>query len=150
MTLKAYQKGGLDEIIHYAVTQCRLGHMVMAATEKGVCCVSFAHTQTQALIDLRTEFPKAMLMPSQAKQALDDWIDLLKAYIDTDAPRPDLPLDIRGTVFQKKVWSLLLTLKDDEVIAYNELAQRIDAPKAVRAAASTCARNRIAVLIPCP
>jgi AraC family transcriptional regulator, regulatory protein of adaptative response / methylated-DNA-[protein]-cysteine methyltransferase len=149
MGLKAYQKGGAGEHITYAIALTRLGYLLMAATQKGVVCVQFAD-EPQALIDgLHKEFPKAAIEPSDAGDFLKAWLDALEAYLEQDGPRPDLPLDLRGTLFQHKVWRLLTSLRDGETLTYAQLAQRIGAPKAVRAAASSCAANRIAVLVPC-
>jgi AraC family transcriptional regulator of adaptative response/methylated-DNA-[protein]-cysteine methyltransferase len=80
---------------------------------------------------------------------LDAWIEALEAHIAGDAPRPDLPLDLRGTAFQIRVWRFLLRVPEGRVLSYAELAAGIGVPKAIRAAASACAANRIAVLVPC-
>jgi AraC family transcriptional regulator of adaptative response/methylated-DNA-[protein]-cysteine methyltransferase len=100
---------------------------------------------------LEMEFPNAMLNASLAQYApeLDAWIEALDKHISEGAPRPDLPLDMRGTVFQMKVWQFLLSIQEGDVLSYSELAAQIDKPKAARAVASACARNRIGVLIPC-
>jgi AraC family transcriptional regulator of adaptative response/methylated-DNA-[protein]-cysteine methyltransferase len=100
---------------------------------------------------LRDEFPRAELQAyqGQAGPQLERWIDALNAYIQNKQPRPEIPLDLQGTAFQIKVWEFLLSLEDGDVISYSELAQGIDKPRAVRAAASACGANRIAVLVPC-
>lgn len=151
MSPKAYKDGGTGEVIHYAVRQTQLGFMLMAATEKGVCFVQFADDETALLTQLQVEFPKAQLTLSLAKDSveLDHWIDALEQHIDQGAPRPELPLDIRGTVFQIQVWRFLLSIQDGSTVSYADVAVGIDKPKAVRAAASACGKNRIAVLIPC-
>jgi AraC family transcriptional regulator, regulatory protein of adaptative response / methylated-DNA-[protein]-cysteine methyltransferase len=149
MSLGSYRKGGQGEDIHYAVRATALGALLMAATPKGVCAVLLADDAAQAMDELRKEFPRATLRASESGRALDDWMALVELFIDHAGPRPDLPLDLRGTVFQQKVWRLLTTLGDNERLTYSELAARIGAPKAVRAAASACAANRIALLVPC-
>jgi AraC family transcriptional regulator, regulatory protein of adaptative response / methylated-DNA-[protein]-cysteine methyltransferase len=149
MSLGSYRKGGQGEQIHYAVRRTSLGALLMAATDKGVCAVLLADDANAAFDELRGEFPQATLIPSEAGQALEDWMRLVELFIDHAGPRPDLPLDLRGTVFQQKVWRLLTTLGENERLTYSELAMRIGAPKAVRAAASACAANRIALLVPC-
>jgi len=103
------------------------------------------------LQQLQREFPQAELRQydDDSSQQLDQWIEALNAYIQNKQPRPELPLDLQGTAFQIKVWEFLLSLEDGEVISYSELAQAIEKPKAVRAAASACAANKIAVLVPC-
>jgi AraC family transcriptional regulator of adaptative response/methylated-DNA-[protein]-cysteine methyltransferase len=80
---------------------------------------------------------------------LDAWIQAVEAHIAGTARRPDLPLDLRGTAFQIRVWRFLLQVPEGDVISYTELAAGVGAPKAARAAASACAANRIAVLVPC-
>lgn len=151
MTPNAYRAGGAGEQISYACRSTALGLMMMAATEKGICFVQFDEDETALFEKLQMEFPKAQLSSSAAQNApeLDLWMWALNQHISQDAPRPDLPLDIRGTAFQMQVWQFLLSIKEGDVLSYTELAQKIDKPKAVRAVASACAKNRIGVLIPC-
>lgn len=151
MTPRAYRAGGAGETIAYVCRETALGPTMMAATERGVCFVQFASDPETLLEQLRGEFPKATLVasPAQHTPELDDWIEALDAHIGHGAPRPDLPLDLRGTAFQMKVWRFLLSVREGEVISYAELAARIAKPTAVRAAASACAANRIGVLVPC-
>lgn len=151
MTPKAYRSGGTGETISYACRDTALGLMIMAATERGVCFAQFGENMETLLEQLRAEFPKAKLSASPAQDApeLDAWIEALDAHISQGAPRPDLPLDLRGTAFQIKVWRFLLSVREGDVISYGELAARIKKPKAVRSVASACAANRIGVLVPC-
>ena len=151
MTPKRYRAGGEGETLSWACRDTTLGPILMAATDRGVCFAQFGSDCETLQQQLRAEFPRAELEHYQAasSQQLDQWIDALDAYIQNKQPRPELPLDLQGTAFQIKVWEFLLSLGDSEVISYAELAQGIDKPKAVRAAASACAANRIAVLVPC-
>lgn len=151
MTPKAYRAGGTGEAITYACRDTALGLMLMAATEKGVCFVQFGDDEESLFAKLHKEFPKAKFTASLAQYTpeLDAWVDALDKHISKGAPRPDLPLDLRGTAFQMKVWRFLLSVREGEVLSYGELAAQIDKPKAVRAVASACAVNRIGVLIPC-
>ena len=151
MTPKRYRAGGKGETLSWACRDTTLGPILMAATDRGVCFAQFGSDCETLLQQLRAEFPRAELKRYQAtsSQQLDQWIDALDAYIQNKQPRPELPLDLQGTAFQIKVWEFLLSLEDGDVISYAELAQGIDKPKAVRAAASACAANRIAVLVPC-
>ena len=151
MTPKAYRAGGAGEFISYVCRNSALGMIIMAATDKGVCSVQFGDTEKSLIDKLKQEFPKARLTASSAKESpeLDTWIKALDQHISEGAPRPDLPLDIRGTAFQIKVWQFLLSIQEGDVLSYGELAAHIDKPKAVRAVASACAKNRIGVLIPC-
>ncbi|WP_028111120.1 bifunctional DNA-binding transcriptional regulator/O6-methylguanine-DNA methyltransferase Ada [Ferrimonas futtsuensis] len=151
MTPKAYRAGGAGETITYACRTTALGLMAMAATDKGVCFVQFGENETSLISNLEAEFPKAELSTSPAQDApeLDAWMEALNQHISKGAPRPDLPLDMRGTAFQMKVWKFLLSIREGDVLSYSEVAKKIDKPKAVRAVASACAKNRIGVLIPC-
>lgn len=151
MTPSAYRAGGAGETIAYACRQTALGPLLMAATDRGVCFAQFGETEAELLGRLAEEFPAATRVASTmtASPELDAWIEAFDAHLAGSAPRPDLPLDLRGTAFQIKVWRFLLKVKPGDVLSYSELAAGIDAPKAVRAAASACAANRVAVLVPC-
>ncbi|MCP4982783.1 MAG: methylated-DNA--[protein]-cysteine S-methyltransferase [Gammaproteobacteria bacterium] len=151
MTPKRYRAGGKGETLTWACRETVLGPILMAATDRGVCFAQFGDCCEKLLQQLQKEFPQAELQLYRGKTShqLDQWIDALNAYIQNKQPRPELPLDLQGTAFQIKVWEFLLSLQDGDVISYSELAQGIDKPKAVRAAASACAVNRIAVLVPC-
>ncbi|GGB93870.1 hypothetical protein GCM10011352_19890 [Marinobacterium zhoushanense] len=151
MTPKAYRAGGEGETIAYACRTTALGPMLMAATDRGVCCVQFDDDEAVLLDKLRGEFPNAQLILSDAQHTpeLDAWIDALNRHIGEGTPCPELPLDMRGTAFQMKVWQFLLQIPQGDILSYGELAERMGQPKAVRAVASACARNRIGVLIPC-
>lgn len=151
MAPKAYRAGGADEVIAYAFRRTSLGLVAMAATDRGVCYVQFGDDEESLIACLKAEFPKAELVASPAQNApeLDAWMEALDQHISKGAPRPDLPLEMRGTAFQMKVWQFLLSIREGDVLSYSELAARIDKPKAVRAVASACGKNRIGVLIPC-
>ena len=152
MTPRAYRAGGAGETIATAWRNTALGTALMGATERGVCFVQFGKDLETLLEQLRGEFPNAELIASDAQEApeLDAWVEALDAHLlGQGAPRPDLPLDLRGTAFQMKVWRFLLSVREGEAISYGELASQIEAPRAVRAVASACAANRIAVLVPC-
>lgn len=151
MTPSAYRAGGRGEHIAYAVRNTALGIVLMAATARGVCFVHFGENEEALLQSLRSEYPHALVSRSAAEHApeLDTWIDALNAHISEHKPRPDIPLDMRGTAFQLRVWRFLLSIKEGDAVSYAETAAGIDKPRAVRAAASACAANNIAVLVPC-
>lgn len=151
MTPRAYRAGGAGETIAYAYRSTALGNALMAATGRGVCFVQFGKDLETLLEKLRGEFPNAEIIASGAQESpeLDAWVEALDAHLSQGAPRPELPLDLRGTAFQTKVWRFLLSVREGAVITYGELAARIDRPGAARAVASACAANRIAVLVPC-
>jgi AraC family transcriptional regulator of adaptative response/methylated-DNA-[protein]-cysteine methyltransferase len=151
MTPSAYRGGGTGETIYYAYRESALGPLMMGATDRGVCFAQFADCEADLLEQLRREFPNAELIrsPGQRGAELDAWITALDAHLAQNAPRPDVPLDLRGTAFQLKVWRFLLSIGEGDVVSYGELAEGIGRPKAFRAAASACGANRIGVLIPC-
>ncbi len=151
MTPKAYRAGGAGEVITYACRNTALGLMAMAATDRGVCFVQFGDDEPSLVRTLKDEFPNAEMsaLPAQDAPELDVWMEALDQHISKGAARPDLPLDMRGTAFQMKVWQFLLSIREGEVLSYSQLAEQIDKPKAVRAVASACAKNRIGVMIPC-
>jgi AraC family transcriptional regulator of adaptative response/methylated-DNA-[protein]-cysteine methyltransferase len=151
MTPKRYRAGGKGESLTWACRDTALGPILMAATDRGVCFAQFGTDCEMLQQQLQAEFPQAELQCYQhtSSPQLDQWIDALDAYIQNKQPRPEVPLDLQGTAFQIKVWEFLLSLADGDVISYAELAQGIDKPKAARAAASACAANRVAVLVPC-
>ncbi|MBB5321922.1 bifunctional transcriptional activator/DNA repair enzyme AdaA [Marinobacter oulmenensis] len=151
MPPRTYRAGGAGEVITYACRNTALGVMAMAATDKGVCFVQFGEDEVSLIDCLRTEFPHAELILSPAENApeLDAWMQALDEHLSEGAPSPSLPLDMRGTAFQVKVWRFLLSIREGEVLSYSDVAAGIDKPKAVRAVASACGKNRIGVLIPC-
>jgi AraC family transcriptional regulator of adaptative response/methylated-DNA-[protein]-cysteine methyltransferase len=151
MTPAAYRAGGAGEQIFYAYRNSSLGPLLMAATGRGVCFAQFGDSFDELLEQLQSEFPDAKFMESPGAEGpeLDKWIAALDAHVSQHAPRPDLPLDLRGTSFQLKVWQFLLSVREGDVLSYGELAREIDKPKAFRAVASACGANRVGVLVPC-
>ena len=151
MSPKAYRSSGIGEAISYACRNTELGALMMAATDKGVCFVMFGDNENQLLGHLQAEFPKADFTqsPDNGGEPLDLWMMALENHLKQGAPRPDIPLDLRGTAFQIKVWRFLLSIPKGDVLSYSEVAAAIGQPRAVRAAASACGKNRIAVLVPC-
>jgi AraC family transcriptional regulator, regulatory protein of adaptative response / methylated-DNA-[protein]-cysteine methyltransferase len=151
MSLSAYRAGGAAESIAYAARDTSLGPLLMAATERGVCFAQFGPSVASLIKQLNSEFPRATIAASDMSRSseLDLWIQALEAHIATSAPRPELPLDLRGTAFQLRVWKFLLGMPEGEVLSYSQVARSIGSPTAIRAVASGCAANRIAVLVPC-
>ena len=143
MTPTAWQDGGRGEMIRWATAQTDLGEMLVAATERGICRLSFDEGEEE----LRRRFPNAVIEPGGA-----DMADLLaRAVAAVNAPeRPhDLPLDIRGTAFQQAVWRELTQIPPGESLSYAALAARAGKPGAARAAGTACGANQVAILIPC-
>lgn len=161
MTLSAYRAGAAGEIIHWTARETRLGWLAMAATARGVCFAQFGASPSALEAELAREFPHATLVASdadapsrrtaspRATAPLDAWIDALDAHLARHAPAPELPLDLRGTAFQMRVWRFLQGIPLGETRAYADVAQAVGAPKATRAVGTACGANRVAVLVPC-
>jgi AraC family transcriptional regulator of adaptative response/methylated-DNA-[protein]-cysteine methyltransferase len=145
-----YQKGGRGERVRYAVCESAVGLVLMAATERGVCSVLLGDSEEALIAELDEEFSAADVRRSTADaDALAPWMRALQAHLAREASRPELPLDLRGTAFQLRVWRFLAQIPEGETRTYSQLADAIGAPSSVRAAAAACAANRHAVLIPC-
>ncbi|MET0279538.1 MAG: methylated-DNA--[protein]-cysteine S-methyltransferase [Steroidobacteraceae bacterium] len=138
--------GGQNERIRHAAAGTSLGPILVAATERGICMVEFG-AERALTEELRRRFPHAHV--EAADPHLSGWVKRVVAVIDGTAPDSDLPLDIRGTAFQTRVWQALTRLQPGETISYGELARRVDAATGARAVARACATNGIAVLVPC-
>lgn len=151
MTPKAYQKGGDGEQISYVHRESLLGPLMMAATDRGICFVMFGDSATSLLEQLTLEFPKAYLCPTKIDDnaLLDQWMIALEQHLADGTPLPNTPLDLRGTAFQIKVWQFLLSIPEGATVSYTDVAVGIEKPSAIRAAASACAKNKIALLVPC-
>lgn len=151
MTPRQYQKQGQGLLISYAHASTVLGKMLLAATERGICFIQFGRTQKEMLETLQDEFPKAQIqmMPQASAAEFGRWIEALDAYLAGSVEKLDLPLDMMGTAFQIKVWKFLQKIPRGSTWSYSELAEKIGNPKAVRAVASACARNNLAIVIPC-
>jgi AraC family transcriptional regulator of adaptative response/methylated-DNA-[protein]-cysteine methyltransferase len=147
MKAKAYQRGGAGETIRFALGQSSLGGLLVAVTDVGVCAVFLGDDPQALLDDLQRRFPKAELVGG------DRDFELLVAQVAGHMERPCepwmLPLDLRGTAFQLRVWKALQEIPAGRTATYAEIAARLGEPKAVRAVAGACAANKIAVAIPC-
>jgi AraC family transcriptional regulator of adaptative response/methylated-DNA-[protein]-cysteine methyltransferase len=151
MTPRQYRSGGAGLEISYATGMTPLGLACIGATDRGICFLQFGDDRETLLAQLAGEFPQAHLAPmrADAQGAFDAWMDALNAHLEGRTPDLDLPLDVRGTAFQVRVWNYLRSIPYGEVVSYAEAASAIDAPRATRAVASACAKNHIAVAIPC-
>lgn len=151
MTPQQYRARGKGVEISFATASTPLGPAMLGATDRGLCYLQFGDDEAQLLGQLRAEYPQATIERSAAEASAPfaHWVAALAAHLAGQAPRPELPLDIRGTAFQMRVWSFLQSIPGGELRAYAEVAQAIGAPRGARAVAAACAANRIAVLIPC-
>ncbi|ESQ84099.1 hypothetical protein AEAC466_10155 [Asticcacaulis sp. AC466] len=145
MTPTQFQRGGAGDI-RFAIGQCSLGAVLVAQSEKGICAITLGDDARALAADLQDRFPRANLIGADA--AFEATVAQVVGMIDGDQT-PDLPLDIRGTAFQQRVWQALRAIPPGETRSYSEVADAIGAPKAVRAVAGACAANALAVAIPC-
>ena len=147
MTPATYKKGGKDEMIRYTIADSRLGKLMVAATEKGVCQVSFGDTEDELREELTGEFFAAKI--EEGGESLADAVSAILRSLDGETAILTLPLDLRATAFQMRVWSELRKIPYGERRSYAEVAEKIGNPKAVRAVARACATNPIALVTPC-
>ena len=146
MTPTAWRAGGAGETIRHAVGDSGLGPVLVAATERGVCAILLGDDAAALLADLAGRFPQATLATADADFA--GWVAQVVAHVDGVADLA-LPLDIRGTAFQRRVWEALCRIPKGETRSYAELATALGQPGGARAVAGACAANRLAVAIPC-
>jgi AraC family transcriptional regulator, regulatory protein of adaptative response / methylated-DNA-[protein]-cysteine methyltransferase len=142
-----YRAGGNGAEIRYAVEPCWLGLALIAATDAGICALFFGDDEDALVEDLRERFPAATIEPGGT--ALDSHVRAVLRALEEPALAAKLPLDIRGTAFQQRVWEALRTVPAGRTATYSEIAAKIGNPRAVRAVATACATNPVAVAIPC-
>ena len=147
MTPSRYRAGGADEEIRFAVGQTSLGAILVASSGKGVAAILLGDDPDELVRNLQDRFPKAHLIG--ADRDYEGLIAKVVGLVETPGRGLNLPLDVRGTAFQQRVWQALQKVPAGETVSYAELARRIGSPKAVRAVASACAANNLAVAIPC-
>ena len=147
MTATQFRAGGKGTEIRFAVGECWLGAILVAATEKGVCAIEFGDDPENLVRAFQNRFPKARLIGGDKE--FEAQVARVVGLVEAPGRGVDLPLDIRGTAFQQRVWDAISAIPAGATATYAELARRIGAPKSVRAVASACASNAIAVAIPC-
>lgn len=147
MTPGDYRAGGSNASIRFAIAQCSLGALLVAQSARGVCAILLGEDPEALLHDLQDTFPKAELIGADA--AFEQLVAKVVGFIEAPALGLDLPLDLRGTAFQQRVWQALRSIPAGSTASYADIAQRIGAPKAVRAVAQACAANSLAVAVPC-
>ncbi len=142
-----FRAGGRKAEIRFAVAQCSLGSILVAATDRGVCAISMGDDPDELVRDLQDRFPRASL--AGGDQDFERTVARVVAFVESPGLGLDLPLDVRGTAFQQRVWQALRAIPAGETVSYTQIAERIGAPKAVRAVAQACGANALAVAIPC-
>jgi len=147
MTPSDYRAGGLHTAIRFAVGECSLGSILVAQSEKGVCAILLGDGPDALVRDLQDRFPRATLIGGDSR--FENVVARVVGLVETPAIGLDLPLDVRGTAFQQRVWRALRAIPAGATVSYADLAAKIGSPKAVRAVAQACAANPLAVAIPC-
>jgi AraC family transcriptional regulator, regulatory protein of adaptative response / methylated-DNA-[protein]-cysteine methyltransferase len=149
MTPSRYRAGGAGETIRHATGRSSLGVVLVAATERGVCAILLGSEPHALMSELRTRFPQAVMQEAEPQFA--NWVAQVVAIVDHPEHNRqlDLPLDIRGTAFQRRVWEVLRTIPPGRTLSYRDVATKLGSPAAVRAVAGACAANALAVAIPC-
>jgi AraC family transcriptional regulator of adaptative response/methylated-DNA-[protein]-cysteine methyltransferase len=147
MTPTRYRTGGSQTEIQFAVGQCSLGAILVAASTRGVCAILLGDDPERLVRDLQDSFPRAELVGGDA--GFEELVARAVGLVETPGSGPGLPLDVRGTAFQQRVWRALQEIPPGETATYSEIAKRIGAPGSTRAVGRACAANVLAVVIPC-
>jgi AraC family transcriptional regulator of adaptative response/methylated-DNA-[protein]-cysteine methyltransferase len=142
-----YRAGGANADIRFAIGECSLGSILVAQSERGVCSILIGDDPDALLRDLQDQLPKANLIGGDAEY--EDVVAKVVGFIEAPSIGLDLPLDVRGTAFQQRVWEALRSVPVGVTVTYADIAVRIGSPKAVRAVAQACGANNLAVAIPC-
>lgn len=147
MTPTAYRSGGANTEIRFAIGECSLGSILVARSARGICAISLGDDPDALARDLQDRFPQARLIGDDAQFAR--LVSRVVGFVEAPALGLDLPLDVRGTAFQQRVWQALREIPPGSTASYADIADRIGAPKSVRAVAQACGANPLAVAIPC-
>lgn len=147
MTPAAYRRGAPGEAIRYAFAATSLGRLIVGLTEAGVCYIAFGERDDELLGELERRFSRATITPAGEEDR--SLVSAVVALVDDPAHAPALPLDVRGTAFQQRVWRALTQIEPGTTVTYSELARRIGSPTATRAVAQACGANPVAVAVPC-
>jgi AraC family transcriptional regulator of adaptative response/methylated-DNA-[protein]-cysteine methyltransferase len=147
MTPTAYRNGGVNAAIRFAVGKCSLGHVLVAASDRGVAAIMLGDKPDVLVRELQDRFPRADLIGGD--RAFAALVAKVVAFVEAPSASLELPLDIRGTAFQQRVWAALRTIPPGSTATYSEIARRIGKPQSARAVGAACGANPIAVAIPC-
>ena len=147
MTPSSYRRHGAGMRIGYSIVPSAIGRVLVAATELGVCAVKIGDSDTSLVRDLRKEYSAAEISADAAPRA--EWVSAIADHLRGDGSSLDLPIDVKATAFQWKVWRALQQIPPGQTRAYAEVARRIGKPKAVRAVANACANNPVCLVVPC-
>ncbi|MDZ4180221.1 MAG: methylated-DNA--[protein]-cysteine S-methyltransferase, partial [Coriobacteriia bacterium] len=147
MSPGAYRRGAPGEAVNYTLADTALGRIVVAWTERGVCLAAFGDDDVMLAGEVHRRFARARVEQAEGRGA--SWVQAVVEIVGAGTSTADLPLDVRGTVFQLQVWSALRDIAPGETVTYGQLAAAVGRPSAVRAVAQACGANPVAVVIPC-
>ncbi|WP_423454635.1 bifunctional DNA-binding transcriptional regulator/O6-methylguanine-DNA methyltransferase Ada [Ottowia sp. VDI28] len=147
MRARDYRAGGSGAVIRFAVGQCSLGAILVAQSQRGICAILLGDDPDALVRELQDRFPKAEILGGDGE--FESLVAQVVGFIEAPSIGFHLPLDVRGTAFQERVWRALREIPPGTTVSYTDIAERIGSPKAVRAVARACAFNHIAVAIPC-
>ena len=147
MTPASYARGGAGAAIAYAIADCRLGRLLVAATVRGICAVSLGDDDGYLASELHKDYPAASIVRDDG--AFAEWVGAVLEFIEGREPPIDLPLDIRATAFQWQVWQRLRAIPAGETATYGEIAADLGRPKGARAVGRACATNPVSLIVPC-
>ncbi len=147
MTPTSYRAGGANAEIRFAIGDCSLGAILVAQSARGVCAILLGDDPEALVRDLQDRFPRAHLIGGD--EAFERLVARVVGFVEAPGLGLDLPLDVRGTAFQQRVWQALREIPAGSTASYGDIAQRIGSPRSVRAVAQACAANALAVAIPC-
>ena len=147
MTPSSYRAGGADTEIRFAIGECSLGSILVAQSDRGICAILLGDDPDKLVQNLQDSFPRANLIGGDAD--FEQLVARVVGFIEAPGIGLDLPLDVRGTAFQQRVWQALRNIPAGQTASYTEIAKRIGSPKSARAVAHACATNKLAVAIPC-
>ena len=150
MTPRAYGRGGDGMEIHYTIVNSPLGRLLVGATDKGISALYLGKSDNELERALREEYPRAEISEDiHARAALKEWVQKILAHLKGQEPHLDLPTDVQGTAFRRRVWEELRKIPYGSTVTYTEIARRIGKPQAIRAVAHACATNPVSVVVPC-
>jgi AraC family transcriptional regulator of adaptative response/methylated-DNA-[protein]-cysteine methyltransferase len=147
MTPGAYKRGGAGESVRFSTAASKLGRLLVASTERGLCAVQLGGSDSALEAALRKDYPRAEVVRDD--RVLKPALAAILAHLDGAVPRLDLPVDVAATAFQWRVWRTLQQIPYGETRSYTQIAAALGQPKAVRAVARACASNRVALVVPC-
>jgi AraC family transcriptional regulator, regulatory protein of adaptative response / methylated-DNA-[protein]-cysteine methyltransferase len=147
MTPTNYRASGANTEIHFAIGQCSLGSILVAQSEHGVCAILLGDDPDELARDLQDRFPRANLIGGGGE--FEQLVSKVVGFVEAPALGLDLPLDVRGTAFQQRVWQALREIPVGETASYTDIANRIGSPGSAKEVSEVCAANALAVAIPC-